>query len=78
MINVTSTFVRADIKTGKWYNSHVTIDGCRAQIVCEIKALIDSFLDDPELEDIYLSIATEIAQSHLEDLERTLEDLKND
>lgn len=78
MINVTSTFVRANIKEGKCYNSHVTIDGCRAEIVCEIKALIDSFLDDPELEDIYLTYATEIAKAHVEDLKRTLEDLKND
>lgn len=77
MINVTGTFEKAD-KTGKCYKSHVTIDGCRSEIVCEIKALINSFLDDPALEDIYLASATEIAQAHVDDLKRTLEDLKND
>lgn len=77
MINVTSTLAKAD-KKRKAYNSQVTIEGSRAEIACEIKALINSFVDDPELEDIYLTIATEIAKHHVEDLERTLEDLTND
>lgn len=80
MINVTSTLEKAD-KTGKCYKSHVTIDGCRSEIICEIKALIVSFLDDSELEDIYLTYATEIAKARVEDLEdlkNHLEDLKND
>ena len=77
MINVTSTPTYAS-EDAKHYHSHVTIDGSRAEIVCEIKALIHSFLDDPELEDIYLSISTEIVKTYVEDLERTLRGLKND
>lgn len=77
MINVISTLAYAS-KEMKQYKSSVTIDGSRPEIACEIKALIHSFLDDPQLEGIYLDISTEIAKARVEDLERTLEDLKND
>lgn len=77
MIKVTSTLAYAS-KELKQYRSNVTIDGSRAEIVCEIEAMIHSFLDDPELESIYLDISTEIEKARLEDLERTLRGLKND
>lgn len=77
MINVTSILENAN-KKEKSYRSRVTIDGDTSEIVCEIKALIHSFLDDPQLEAMYLSISTEIVQIRVKDLESELEDLKND
>lgn len=73
MIKVLSelTYTNGDAST---YQSHVTIEGSKSEVACELKALINSFVDDTDLEGIYLSVA----QSHLEDLKRKLKDLKND
>lgn len=76
MINVRSTLVYAN-EDIKQYKSHVTIDGSRTEIASEIKALIHSFLDDSQLEGIYLDISTEIAKARVEELERIMRGIEN-
>lgn len=76
MIKVTTITDKLN-NVDRFRRAHVTLEGDKSLLEFEIKALIDALVTDPELENIYLNISVEIAQQHLESLEKTLEDLKN-
>lgn len=50
----------------------VQIEGCPDTLKIELRVLLNAIIDSPVLEDVFLDIVSEIANHHIEELEKVI------